>query len=192
MGRNRKVDWRDAAWWFGFTLAGFFAPGFIGGFVAWAVGTNLNIDWFAGDGQFAFASAGLLMTTCYFVTRPSGVFRMWHARWFLFTSLLALLVVICFVVLATLDKSDIAVKPQSFRWPSVIFFAIALVMAFVAVALDNTQKITVMLNNRREVVVVEDNAGETEAPGSLENRYQAYRDQLDQDFDATSEQGGQV
>ena len=117
---------------------------------------------------------------------------MWHARWFLFTSLLALLVVICFVVLATLDKSDIAVNPQSFRWPSVIFFAIALVMAFVAVALDNTQKITVMLNNRREVVVVEDNAGEPEAPGSLENRYQAYRDQLDQDFDATSEQGGQV
>ena len=190
MERIRRVDWRDAVWWFVFTAAGSLAPGFFGGFIAWAVGPRPDIDWFAGDGQFAFASAGLLMTTCYFVTRPSGIFRMWHARWFLFASLLALLVVVAFVTLVTLDKSDITVNPHFYRWPSVIFFAITLIMAFTAVVLDNTQKITVRLNNPREAVVVEDNAPETVGRTSLENHYQAERDRMDQGFDATFGQGG--
>ena len=182
MRLSRKLAWRDASWWLLFTVTGFLLPVLLGGISGRATGADINMEWLAGDGQFALSSAGLLMTTCYFLSKPSPVYRMWQTRWFLFVSLLGLAIVTYFVIMATLKNSGISVDPRYYQLPSILCFGVALIIAFVAVGLDNTRTEEMSAGDERE--------REIEVPGFFGNQNQAERDQIAHDFESTFDEGG--
>jgi hypothetical protein len=136
-----------------------------------ARGENPGIDWFAGGGQFAVSSAGLLMTTTYFVARPRSIFRLPLTEGFVLAAIVGLLCGAFFFVLATLPVSGVNIDPNFYQWPSVVLFGLALVIAFVAVGLDN----------QREV----------DQPNAVQRSNAAQRSGLEEGFDATFQEAGQ-
>ena len=161
----RQATWYDAFIWLAFTMFGFLGPLACGAFVGVATGAEITWEWVVGGGQFAVSSAGLLMTTAYFVARPGSISRLPLTEWFMLVSILGLVLGIVLFVLATLDRGGAEIESLLYQVPSVLLFGMALCIAFVAVGLDRTRDI--------------------EVPGFLEQNTKAERERVDEDFDAT-------
>ena len=137
----RSRAWYDAVLWLLFTAIGFLLP-VAGGILApLAFGKAATMDGIAGAGQFAISSAGLLMTTSYFIARPNSLARLPLTEWFSLASVTGLVVGVFLFVLATLHTSGVSVNPTFYVIPSIVLFAIALFVAFVAVGLDKARDI---------------------------------------------------
>ena len=137
----RQATWYDAWIWLVFTILGFMGPLLLGLFVRAAAGGKIDIEWLAGGGQFAMSSAGLLMTTAYFVARPGSIARLPLTEWFMISSFVGLLLSVALFILATLDVGITDVDSRFYLVPSMVLFLVALVIAFVAVGLDRTREI---------------------------------------------------
>ena len=137
----RQPTWYDAWIWLAFTILGFMGPPLIGIFVRAASGGNVNIEWLAGGGQFAMSSAGLLMTTAYFVARPGSISRLPLTEWFMISSFVGLLLSVSLFILATLDTDANYIDSRFYLIPSIILFVVALIIAFIAVGLDRTRDV---------------------------------------------------
>ena len=140
-GRVRKPGWYDAFIWLAFTALGFLAPLAVGIFVRVASGSGVTLESITGGGQFAVSSAGLLMTTSYFLARPSSISRLPLTEWFLLSSIVGLFGGIALFVTTTLSSSGIEIDARYYQWPSVGLFLCALAVAFVAVGLDRERDI---------------------------------------------------
>ena len=162
----RRAGWYDALIWLLFALIGFLAPLVSGILVLAALGEAVTLEFFTSGGQFAVSSAGLLMTTTYFVARPSSISRLRLTEWFTLFSISGLVLGIVLFSLATLALSGFAINSSFYQLPSVFLFAIALFVAFVAVGLDREREI--------------------EDSGYLERNIKVARTKIEEDFDATS------
>lgn len=138
----RIPGWYDACIWLAFTVIGFVGPVAVGVFVRTALGGDFGIDWVAGQGQFAVSSAGLLMTTAYFVARPGSFSRLPLTEWFMLSSVVGLVAGIALFILPTLTLAKTPTAPIFYEVPSIILFLLALALAFIAVGLDRTREIT--------------------------------------------------
>ena len=148
----RSRAWYDAGLWLMFTAVGFLLPVLGGILVPLAFGVTATMDGIAGAGQFAISGAGLLMTTSYFIARPNSLARLPLTEWFSLVSVSGLVIGAMLFVLATLHTNGVDVKPSFYVVPSIVLFAIALIVAFVAVGLDkitNIEKSTFMDQQRR-------------------------------------------
>lgn len=161
----RQPTWYDAWIWLVFTILGFMGPLMLGLLVRAATGGSINAEWLAGGGQFAMASAGLLMTTAYFVARPGSLSRLPLTEWFMISSFVGLLLSVTLFILATLDIGATDVDARFYLIPSIGLFVVALVIAFVAVGLDRTREIN--------------------DPGFLERHRRADREKIEDSFSAT-------
>lgn len=158
----RRIAWYDAFLWLLFTAIGFLFPVLGGIFTPLAFGEEASLERIAGSGQFAISSAGLLMTTSYFIARPSSLSRLPLTEWFLLASLTGLVIGTFLFAFATLNSGMPVVDPRFYEVPSIVLFAIALILAFIAVGLDNTRGL-----------------------GSIERRNKDARDRTFQNFEAT-------
>ena len=154
----------DAFIWLTYTFVGFLIPVLAGVVTRLASGGSLSLEWIAGSGQFAVSSAGLLMTTTYFVARPRSISRLPTTEWFVLLSVIGLVCGLFFFVLATLHLSGIAIISAYYQWPSIVLFAFALVIAFLAVRSDNMRDI--------------------DQANAVERSNQTQRDKLDAEFDS--------
>ena len=161
----RRPSWYDAAIWLAFTALGFLGPLAVGVLVGLATGANVTWEWIAGGGQFAVSSAGLLMTTAYFLARPGSISRLPLTELFMLISIVGLILGIVLFVLATLNRGGIEIDSAFYQVPSIVLFVAALCIAFVAVGLDRTRDI--------------------EDPGFLERGTRDDRRKIDEGFDAT-------
>ncbi len=161
----RKPNWYDAVIWASFTIIGFLGPVVVGLGIRIANGTGVTLESIAGQGQFAVSSAGLLLTTSYFVARPGSLARLPLTEWFMLSSIAGLVLGIFFFVLATLTLSGDMINTQFYLVPSIVLFAVAFVIAFIAVGLDRARDIT--------------------EPRYLEENTRAQREQIEESFDAT-------
>ena len=157
--------WRDASWWLLYTLLGFSAPTAIGISVWAAIGEPISITRVAGGGQFAISSTGLLMTTYYFVARPSPFTRLPLTEWFLAVSLIGLIIGIVLFMFAVLSIGGVKIDPTFYQWPSVGLFVVSLLLAFIAVGLDRTREI--------------------EEPGLVGTAHQTEQRRIEDEFDQT-------
>ena len=133
--------WYDAVLWLLFTAVGFLLPVVGGILVPLAFGAAATMEGIAGAGQFAISSAGLLMTTSYFVARPNSLTRLPLTEWFSLVSVIGLVIGAILFVLATLHTNGVDVKADFYVVPSIVLFAIALIVAFVAVGLDKMRDV---------------------------------------------------
>ena len=131
---------RDTFWWALYTLLGFVAPLLLSIGVRKAVGAEITLGWIAGTGQFALSSAGLLMTTYYFVARPWTLTKLPMTEWFLFSSVIGLIAGIALYLLATLNVSGIKIDTTFLYWPSIGLFVATLMVAVAAVAMDRKRE----------------------------------------------------
>ena len=130
----------SAVVWLVYTLVGLgFAVG------AGGMATLLARSYTYGDltdgGQFAVFTASMLVGTYYVVHKPTSL-RLPGAEWFGVLSLIGLVFAALVVAFATLQANGVEingepVNPQVFRWPSIGLFSASVVMAFIAVWLDN-------------------------------------------------------
>lgn len=137
----RQATSYDAFIWLAFTVLGFVAPVLIGIVIRGAVGSPISLGWIAGGGQFAISGAALLMTTSYFVARPGSISRLPLTEWFMLLSIVGLVIGVVLYALATLTASQIDIDTDYYEWPSIALFICALIVAFIAVALDKTRDI---------------------------------------------------
>ena len=156
----RQPTWYDAWIWLAFTILGFMGPLMIGLVVRAASGSDIDLQWLAGAGQFAMSSAGLLMTTAYFVARPGSFSRLPLTEWFMISSFVGLLISVTLFILATLESGGLPIDSRFYLIPSIVLFGIALVIAFVAVGLDRNREIDdpgfLERNRRTEQAKIED------------------------------------
>ena len=171
MRKLKMLGWYDAITWLIYTSVGFLIPVMGGAAILMARGENPGIEWFAGGGQFAVSSAGLLMTTTYFVARPRSIFRLPLTEGFVLAAIVGLLCGAFFFVLSTLAISGVNIDSNFYQWPSVILFGLALLIAFVAVGLDNQRDI--------------------DQPNAVQKSNAAQRSGLEEGFDATFQEAGQ-
>ena len=165
----RRIVWYDSALWLAFTAIGFLGPVVVGTVFRLALGAGFTLEWVTGGGQFAVSSAGLLMTTMYFVARPGSNSRLPFTEVFALLFVIGLLAGITFFVLATLNLIEVPIDPRFYQWPSILLFGAALFAAFIAVGLDKTRDI--------------------EKAGYIERSTRASRESLEGEFDATFGQG---
>lgn len=158
----RRIAWYDALMWLLFTALGFLFPVLGGIFVPLAFGEEASLHRIAGAGQFAIASAGLLMTTSYFLAKPSSLSRLPLTEWFWLASLTGLVIGTFLFAFAIFNADKSVVNPKFYEIPSLVLFAIALSLAFIAVGLDNTRGL-----------------------GSIEQRNEDARGRTFRDFEAT-------
>ena len=161
----RRPGWYDAVIWLVFTSMGFLLPMLGGTIVLMASGVGLSLESITAGGQFAVSSAGLLMTTSYFLARPGSIARLPMTEWFMIASFMGLFSGVILLVLATLASSGFDIDSRYYQWPSVILFALALLVAFIAVRLD-----------RDRVVAV---------PEFLESNKRVAHEKIEKDFDDT-------
>ena len=161
----KKLVWYDSTIWLTFTALGFLGPVIAGIVIRLALGAGLTIEWVTGGGQFAVSSAGLLMTTMYFVARPGQNTRLPFTEVFVLLFVIGLLAGITLFALATLRIIEAPIDPRFYQWPSILLFGAALVTAYIAVGLDKTRDIE---NSR-----------------FLEDNTRANREDTEEAFDAT-------
>ena len=137
MNQLKRLGWYDALLWLAYSTTGFIIPVVGGILVALAFGAQISVEWIAGGGQFAVSSAGLLMTTTYFVSRPRSILRLPLTEWLVLLSILGLFLGAIFFALATVELSGETIDSRYYQWPSIGLFGAALLIAFVAVGLDN-------------------------------------------------------
>ena len=165
----KRIVWRDTALWLTLTVSGFLGPVGIGIVVRSALGKALTLEWVTGGGYFAVSSAGLLMTTLYFVARPGLTSRLPFTEGFISFFVIQFFVGITLFVLATLHPIEDALNPTFYQWPSIVLFCVALLTASTAVALDKTRDI--------------------ENTDFLKVTTQAQRKDIEEDFDETFREG---
>ena len=161
----RQPGWRDAGVWFIFTTLGFLLPAFIGILFHSASGNSVTLEWIAGRGQFAVSSAGLLMTTSYFVARPSSIIRLPYTEWFLVSAIIGLVLGVSLYSLAALASGGTEIKSNYYVLPSIGLFAVALLIAFIAVGLDRKR--------------------DFDEPGFLESGIKAEQSKTEEEFNRT-------
>ena len=111
------------------------------------------------------SSAGLLMTTSYFVARPGSLSRLPLTEWFMIFSFIGLLIGATLFILATLDIGLDNVDSRYYLIPSILLFIAALIIAFIAVGLDRTREIN--------------------DPGYLERNRRADQEKMEDSFTST-------
>lgn len=161
----RNAVWYDAVIWLIFTALGFLTPVLVTAMFSFALGNSPNLEALAGSGQFAVFGTGLLMTTCYFVVRPGSLARLPLTEWFMIASIVGLVIGLFLFMLLTLTDSTMQANPALFHSLTIVLFFVALLVAFIAVALDKTREI--------------------QKPRFLERNIQAERENLDKAFEDT-------
>ena len=161
----RNAGWYDALIWLIFTALGFVTPVLVTAMFSVALGKSPSLASVAGSGQFAVFGTGLLMTTCYFVVRPGSLARLPLTEWFMIASIVGLVFGLILFMLLTLTDSTMQANPALLHSLTLILFFVALLVAFIAVALDKTREI--------------------QEHRFLERNIQAQRENLDKAFDDT-------
>lgn len=132
-----------ALYWLLFSIAGFILPLIVSGLVSIGLKRSITLSLFTHGGQFALYSLSMMMSTFYLILRPDA-----NERSLPFGSLLgpaAVFISVGFLlplfVLAILLSSGVSVATWLLGWPTIVLFALACVLTYLARLADNTREV---------------------------------------------------
>ncbi len=128
-------NWQDSFIWLMYNSGGMLLPLVVSIILSLGLKYGFSLGSVTDGGQFAIYSAGMMITTFYYVAKPDPR-RLHYMEYYVFLCLIALIVSLTLFVLAILKMNGANVDINFIEWPTIVLFIICSVITLFAVNED--------------------------------------------------------